>query len=92
VADQLVTNQSDWEILRFVVSWAPYGGPHDEETVPRFGMNSERLKARFAEIVRALDSGNAPLDFDQRQLLRRACELAASATRQGHPRQDRRTV
>jgi hypothetical protein len=41
----------DMEIVEFMVSWAPYGGPPKEECMPLFGMSSDRLEARFRAIV-----------------------------------------
>jgi hypothetical protein len=41
----------DMEIVEFVLSWVPYGGPPTDECVPLFGMARHRLLARFREIV-----------------------------------------
>ena len=41
----------DMEIVEFMVSWAPYGGPPREECVPLFGMSRDRLLARLGAIV-----------------------------------------
>jgi hypothetical protein len=41
----------DMEIVEFMVSWAPYGGPPKDECVPLFGMSADRLEARFRDIV-----------------------------------------
>ena len=40
------------DVLEFVLRWAPYGGPRDEDTLPQFGMTCERLRERFRAIVR----------------------------------------
>jgi hypothetical protein len=42
----------DRELLRFVLNWAPYGGPPDE-VLPRFGIRSSHLHVRVDEIIRA---------------------------------------
>jgi hypothetical protein len=39
------------EIVEFVLSWVPYGGPPTEDCVPHFGMTRDRLLTRFREIV-----------------------------------------
>jgi hypothetical protein len=42
------------EILSFMRSWAPYGGPPpDEEILPEFGMTREQLIDRFHQILAA---------------------------------------
>ncbi|WP_142282869.1 hypothetical protein [Mycobacterium aquaticum] len=62
-----------------MVDWAPYGGPDEEDTLPRFGMDVHRLKARFVELVTELTrhSGTV-LTERQRHLLTRARELVPS--------------
>lgn len=44
-------NQFDREILQFVLAWAAYGGPPEDEVLPRFGMSAERLNERVSEIL-----------------------------------------
>ncbi|OBF13626.1 hypothetical protein [Mycobacterium sp. ACS4331] len=41
------------ELLEFVSVWAGYGGPPDEELLPRFGVSRADLSARIHEIVLA---------------------------------------
>jgi hypothetical protein len=41
----------DREILKFVHSWAPYGGPPADEVLPEFGMTREQLVDRFHLIL-----------------------------------------
>lgn len=43
----------DRELLKFVLNWAPYGGPPDDEVLPRFGIHSDQLCRRVQEIVHA---------------------------------------
>jgi hypothetical protein len=43
----------DHEVLEFFVAWAPYGDPAEEDALPRFGMNLDRLRERLVTIVRA---------------------------------------
>lgn len=64
-----------WEIIAFMVSWAPYGGPSDEDALPTFGMNCQDLVARFNKVVRALMGQRAHLSEQQLDLLLRAERL-----------------
>ncbi|OBG86238.1 hypothetical protein A5699_22040 [Mycobacterium sp. E802] len=74
----------DWEIIEFVVSWANYGGPRDEDTFPLFGMDAQRLLVRFSNVVLRLRAGcDAALTLEQYKLLRRAASLNADLNRQG---------
>lgn len=41
------------EILEFLVTWLPYGGPPVEETLPRFGIHADDFSVRVCEIVAA---------------------------------------
>ncbi|MHC9297511.1 hypothetical protein ACRCUN_34080, partial [Mycobacterium sp. LTG2003] len=69
-------DQFDWDIIRYVVEWAPYGGPLDEDILPRFGMDAQRLNARFIELVSALTMGSGRLlNQRQRRLLDHARKL-----------------
>lgn len=60
-------------LLNFVLAWAPYGGPREDDVWLEFGMTAEQLCARFARIV----SGQLPrarsLSAADRCLLERAC-------------------
>ncbi|WP_229481827.1 hypothetical protein [Mycolicibacterium mageritense] len=75
MADKRI-DEFDWDIVRYVVEWAPYGGPLDEDILPRFGMDAQRLDARFIELVSALTLHSGTLlNHRQRRLLARAREL-----------------
>ncbi|MDT2006399.1 hypothetical protein FXW78_20005 [Rhodococcus opacus] len=39
------------DILAFARSWAPYGGPPEEETFINFGMSTERFAERVRQIL-----------------------------------------
>lgn len=82
----------DWEILDFVVQWAPYGGPAEEEVLPRFGMTREQLQARFSDVVMELTSRRRlRLTAEQRQLLGNAVALhLAAGAEPERPRRGRR--
>jgi hypothetical protein len=60
----------DLEIVEFVWRWAPYGGPPEDECLPRFGMPADRLRARFREILRT--GCREHLGDDDRMLVERA--------------------
>ncbi|BBZ03808.1 hypothetical protein MCHIJ_32450 [Mycolicibacterium chitae] len=68
----------DWEIVEFVVRWAPFGGPDPEEALPRFGMTSEQLSARCAHIVARVGRFESRLDGHRRALLGRARQFLES--------------
>ena len=60
-------------LLNFVLAWAPYGGPREDDVWLEFGLTAEQLCVRFARIV----SGQLPrarsLSAADRRLLERAC-------------------
>ncbi len=68
----------DMEIVEFVLSWAPYGGPPSEECLPLFGMRVDHLEARFRAIVRTGQRHH--LGEDERVLLERATTLLDAIT------------
>ena len=74
----------DWEVVTFVLHWAPYGGADDADVVPTFGMPYRRLEKRFAAIVNDLAlrtvGGEVRLDRQQREVLRRAVKLLPEAS------------
>ncbi len=44
----------DWydrRIVEFVVRWAPFGGPPDDDLLPRFGLTRRQFAERFQYIV-----------------------------------------
>lgn len=59
-------------ILQYVLCWAPFGGPPEEDVFPRFGINAAQLADRFASIVAALNTCTDPLDPADIDLLARA--------------------
>jgi hypothetical protein len=73
----------DRELVIFVLNWAPYGPPPEDEVLPRFGISSNRLGQRIRDIAAAGLARN--LRADDRQLLLRALALINSAT---NPRPD----
>jgi hypothetical protein len=41
----------DRDLLTFVLSWAPYGGPPDDECLIQFGMSAKRVRRRCRELI-----------------------------------------
>jgi hypothetical protein len=73
----------DMEIVEFVLSWAPYGGPPEDECVPRFGMPRDRLMARFGGIV--CHGRRENLTYQELALLARAATLPIPAEPRPRP-------
>lgn len=63
----------DRRILQFVLAWAPYGGPREDDVWPQFGMTAEQLRDRFAQIVAGLVPRVRALPAADRCLLEQAC-------------------
>jgi hypothetical protein len=66
----------DRELVAYVVSWAPFGGPPVEEILPRFGLSSDSLDQRIHQIV--TDNRERNLVMEDRVLLLRARALVNS--------------
>ncbi|OBG87130.1 hypothetical protein A5699_19875 [Mycobacterium sp. E802] len=60
-------------LLKFVLAWAPYGGPREDDVWLEFGMTAEQLCVRFARIVSRLVPRVRTLSAADRCLLERAC-------------------
>ena len=63
----------DRDLLAFVLSWAPYGGPPDDECFVEFGMSIDRVHEHCMQLVctaRAADYGDT-----EHSLLMRAARL-----------------
>jgi hypothetical protein len=67
----------DRAIIKFIIQWAPYGGPSEEELFPRFGLTRDRLFARIESIVRAQIVAPVPAESD-RELIRTVARVLAS--------------
>jgi hypothetical protein len=59
-------------ILQYMLWWAPFGGPPEEDVFPRFGMNASQLADPFAYLVAALNTCTDRLDPADIDLLARA--------------------
>jgi hypothetical protein len=65
----------DWfdrQILQYVLRWAPFGKPPEEDVYPNFGMNIYQLTDRFADIVKTMNSRKHQLDPNDTDLLAKA--------------------
>ena len=62
----------DRHLVQFVVTWAPFGGPVDEDTYPRFGLSGRRMWNRFHRIVAAAELVLCELEDDDAELIRQA--------------------
>lgn len=60
-------------LLKFVLAWAPYGGPREDDVWLEFGMTAEQLCSRFARIVCGLVPRVRALSAADRCLLEQAC-------------------
>lgn len=79
------------ELVTFVLKWAPFGGPTDDETFPLFGMSAECLKQRFRELVTRAecDLGTAASP-DIRALVERATKLLPGRSKEAGDVETRR--
>jgi hypothetical protein len=68
----------DRQIVQYVRLWAPYGGPPQEEILPRFGLSVPQFKKRFRDIVTALRAGESALGDEDRDLLETVQHLVTS--------------
>lgn len=72
----------DRHLVSFVLIWAPFGGPADEDTFPRFGLRGKRMWNRYHRIIRNAESRLGELDDHDMELVLRArrhvTELAAA--------------
>ncbi|MBJ8344334.1 hypothetical protein [Antrihabitans sp. YC2-6] len=66
-------NRFDRQILEFLLAWAPYGGPPEEDVLTEFGMSADQLDKRRHQIVSTQRTGE--LNDDERQLALRAANL-----------------
>jgi hypothetical protein len=69
----------DRDLLTFVLSWAPYGGPPEDECLIQFGMSANRVRQRCHELIcTASPHDYGPPEF---QLLLRASRATGADRR-----------
>jgi len=74
----------DWydrQIIQFVLRWIPFGGPPDDETLPRFGLTPGEFRSRFRDIVSNLTRNEYTLVDDDRELLASTIHAIVSGSR-----------
>jgi hypothetical protein len=79
----------DWfdrHIIQYMLRWAPFGGPPDDDVLPRFGMTPVQLRRRFARVVAKMATQPDRLSVEEAALLaavrgvdeRQAADVAAA--------------
>jgi hypothetical protein len=48
-----IADRYEHDIVTFMRSWAPYGGPPADQVLEEFGLTRDQLVARYQEIVTA---------------------------------------
>lgn len=79
MSGSLSMDRFDRHIVEFVLKWAPYGWPPENETFIEFGLHAEELQKRFWSILRAMRTQVRSLDNFDRNLLARACTFGPSS-------------
>jgi hypothetical protein len=75
----------DRRILQFVLAWAPYGGPADDDVFLEFGIAADELLWRFHRIVAMQTKCARELDnFDRSLLARASAHVARTDAANGH--------
>jgi hypothetical protein len=46
-------DEFDRHLFQFFLTWAPFGGPADEDTFPRFGFDAASGRRRFERVATA---------------------------------------
>jgi hypothetical protein len=67
-----IMDRFDRRILQFVLAWAPYVGPSDDDVFPEFGITADELRSRFLRIVASQAKCVRDLENADRVLLARA--------------------
>ncbi len=71
----------DRQIVQYVIRWAPFGGPPDDEVFPCFGLTPAQLGQRFDEIASTMLSSDDSTSIDDHELriaVRRVSRYRAS--------------
>ncbi|WP_099023632.1 hypothetical protein [Mycolicibacterium palauense] len=71
----------DHQIVQFVIRWAPFGGPPDEDILPRFGLTPAQLHKRFDAIVATLAQAGPGLNEEEAELLATIRRLPVASRR-----------
>lgn len=49
-----IADRYEHDIVTFMRSWAPYGGPPADEVLPEFGLTRDQLVQRYHQILAAV--------------------------------------
>lgn len=69
VAEVYRLDPFDRQIVEFVLLWSRFGGPPQDELLPRFGLTVPQFNRRVSDIRSALRAGSSSLTDQDRQLL-----------------------
>ena len=78
----------DRDLMKFVVVWAPYGGPTDDELFPEFGISARQLRPRLQDI--AVEYLSMPLNTNDRTLLLAALDILDAPPPRSDPLPERK--
>ena len=59
----------DRQIVQYVRSWAPFGGPPQDEILPLFGLTFPQFDQRFRDIIASLQLRMSVLTEEDKELL-----------------------
>lgn len=59
----------DRQIVQYARLWAPFGGPPQDEILPRFGLTVPQFTSRLGELISALQAAESTLAAEDRELL-----------------------
>lgn len=62
----------DWfdrRIVQYMLRWQPFGGPPEDEVLPRFGMSLPQLNRRFNRIIKKMEAQRDSLRSEDLALL-----------------------
>jgi hypothetical protein len=51
MSDGGIADRFAHDIVTYMRSWAPYGGPPDDEVLPEFGLTRDQLVQRYRQIA-----------------------------------------
>jgi hypothetical protein len=83
MADGGIADRFERDIVIFMRSWAPYGGPPDDEALLEFGLTRDQLVRRHQQILAA---EAARREWELRRPWTRQRQVSAQARAQGSAR------
>jgi hypothetical protein len=67
------------DLIRFVLSWTSYGGPPEEELLPRFGVTNALLRQRILAMTRS--EMTCDLNSNEREMISRVLLVLPPASK-----------